>query len=144
MAPLAGREFNPAEDVAGGPMAVILSQKLWRRTFHSNPAIVDSRVLLRGEPHTVVGIMPESLADTADLWAPLRPSTTGEGGGTNYVILARASEQVVRRFVFGITSTDLLTFAAASIGIILIAVVASLAPAVRVSRIDPARSLRQE
>jgi predicted permease len=87
--PLAGREFDPAEDIAGGPMAVILSRKLWRRTFHSDPSIVGRRVLLRGEPHTVVGIMPDSLAGTADLWAPLRPSTTGEGGGTNYGIVGR-------------------------------------------------------
>jgi ABC-type antimicrobial peptide transport system permease subunit len=60
------------------------------------------------------------------------------------MILARASEQMVRRFVFGISSTDLVTFAAVSIGIVFIAAVASLAPALRVSRIDPAQALRQE
>ena len=60
------------------------------------------------------------------------------------VILARASEQVVRRFVVGVSSTDPVTFTAVSIGIVLIAAVASLAPALRVSRIDPAQALRQE
>lgn len=48
-------------------------------------------VLLRGEPHTIVGVMPSGFeADgRADLWTPLRPSVTGEGGGANYTIVAR-------------------------------------------------------
>lgn len=35
--------------------------------------------------------MPEGFRSLgpADLWTPLRPSTTGEGGGTNYGVLAR-------------------------------------------------------
>ena len=47
--------------------------------------------MLSGEPYTVIGIMPESFHanDAADLWTPLRPSTTGEGSGVNYSIVAR-------------------------------------------------------
>jgi hypothetical protein len=35
--------------------------------------------------------MPKGFRSTgeADLWTPLRPSTRGEGGGTNYLMIAR-------------------------------------------------------
>ena len=89
--PAAGREFTADEDLPGGPAAVVLSHDLARRLFAGGAAAVGRRVLLRGEPHTVVGVMPEGFrtAAPADLWAPLRASTAGEGVGTNYGIVAR-------------------------------------------------------
>ncbi len=89
--PTIGREFNPEEDRAGGPPVVLLSHAVWQRYFHGDPAVVGRGILLRGEPYTVVGIMPAGFrSDTkADLWAPLRPSRNGEGGGTNYHFIAR-------------------------------------------------------
>jgi predicted permease len=91
VAPLAGREFTAEEDREGGPAAVILSHALWRRLFNEDRSIVGRSVLLRGEPHTVVGIMPPAFRSfaPADVWTPLRPSTTGEGGGANYDLVAR-------------------------------------------------------
>ena len=88
---LIGREFTQTEDRAGGPMAVVLSYGLWRRMFFADPAIVGGKIVLRGEPYTIVGIMPSNFQSNVpvDLWTPLRPSTTGEGGGTNYRIAAR-------------------------------------------------------
>jgi predicted permease len=64
--PLMGREFAPEEDVPDGPPLVILSHALWENTFAADPDILGSTV-----------------------WTPLRPSTSGEGGGTNYTALAR-------------------------------------------------------
>ena len=88
--PKIGREFDTNEDRAGGPASVILSESLWRRFFHADPAMVGRTILLGGEPHTVVGVMPPfEWSATADLWTPIRPSRTGEGSGTNYGILAR-------------------------------------------------------
>jgi predicted permease len=94
VAPLIGREFNAEEDRAGGPSAVIISHALWHRYFHENQAVIGSRVVLRGEPYTIVGVMPAGFrgAVKADLWTPIRPSTDGEGGGTNYTIVARIKD----------------------------------------------------
>lgn len=94
VAPLIGREFSADEDRAGGPSAVILSHGLWRRYFHEDRGIVGRRVVLRGEPYTIVGVMPAGFrgAVKADLWTPIRPSTRGEGGGTNYTIVARIKD----------------------------------------------------
>jgi predicted permease len=89
--PVRGREFTPAEDVPDGPAVAVLSHRLWSEAFGADPAIVGGTVRLRGEPHTVVGIMPPGFrtAEDPDVWTPLRPSPTGEGSGTNYAVLAR-------------------------------------------------------
>jgi predicted permease len=90
IAPRIGREFDANEDRAGGPSAVILSEALWRRYFHGDPGIVGRSILLRGEPFTVVGVMSAfQWSASVDLWAPIRPSRTGEGSGSNYGIIAR-------------------------------------------------------
>lgn len=91
ISPLAGREFTRQEDVPGGPPLVILSYGLWQSVFHGNPQILGRTIDLRGAPFTVVGVMPPHFRTDvrADLWTPLRPSTSGEGGGQNYTIVAR-------------------------------------------------------
>ena len=90
-APMIGREFSPDEDRPGGPGAVVLSHALWLKYFGGDPNVVGRSILLRGEPHAVIGVMPEDfrwLSDT-ELWTTLRPSRTGEGGGSNYGMIAR-------------------------------------------------------
>ena len=99
--PALGREFSEDEDRANGPSAVILSDRLWTQAFHADPAIVGRAIVLRGEPHTVVGVLPRGftplgfIGGTAiDAWTPLRPSTQGEGGGENYGLIARLKDGV--------------------------------------------------
>lgn len=91
--PALGREFTPEEDVAGGPNAIILSHSLWQNAFGADPGVVNTSVLVRGEPHTVVGVMPESYRGTldADVWTPLRASRRGQGGGTNFGTILRVT-----------------------------------------------------
>ncbi len=94
--PMLGREFTRDEDRPGGPAVVVLSHHFWRRVFHEDPAIAGRKVILRGEPYTVVGVMPEYFRSDApaDLWTPLRPSNTGEGASANYDIIARPKRGV--------------------------------------------------
>lgn len=91
VSPLLGREFTSDEDRAGGPPVAILSYAFWQRSFASNPAILGAAITLRGEPYTVIGIMPAGFQTNgaADLWTALRPNTTGEGNGLNYGVIAR-------------------------------------------------------
>jgi predicted permease len=89
--PLIGREFTPEEDVPDGPAVAMLSHALWTRTFRADPDMLGKSIRLKGEAHTVVGIMPAEFRSPAeaDVWTPLRPSVTGEGSGTNYGVLVR-------------------------------------------------------
>ena len=91
VAPQYGREFLRTEDVAGGPPITVLSYDFWKRIFNGDPAALGRAITLRGEPYTIVGIMPKGFHTNAkvDVWTPLRPSRRGEGGGSNYLVLAR-------------------------------------------------------
>jgi putative ABC transport system permease protein len=89
--PAIGREFTADEDRANGPTAAILSHRLWMRLFNGDPGALGRSITLRGEPYTIVGVMPDGFTSggPVDLWTPLRPCRTCEGGGQNYEILAR-------------------------------------------------------
>src|SRR5216684_6780944 len=88
---LVGRNFSEAEDRPHGPKAAILSYSLWRNAFGSDPNILGQAILLKGEPFTVIGVLPE-VATTplnADLYTAIQPSREGEGGGTNFAVITR-------------------------------------------------------
>ena len=89
--PQVGREFTRQEDVPGGAAVAVLSYGLWQRVFHGDPSAIGRSMNLRGEPYTVVGVMPRGFRSTSvvDVWTPLRPSRTGEGSGQNYGVVAR-------------------------------------------------------
>src|SRR5262245_41094956 len=91
-----GREFTEEEDRVGGPAVAVLSYGLWARLFDRDPSAVGKTVMLRGESYEVVGVMPAGFTtgSPADVWTPVRPNTTGEGGGTNYSLYARVHRDV--------------------------------------------------
>jgi len=80
--PLLGRAFDDAEGQAGGPNVALLSEDLWRQSFHANPAIVGHTVTMGGKLHTIIGVMPENfhfpesvgLAVRNGVWLPLQPT----------------------------------------------------------------------
>jgi predicted permease len=92
--PAMGREFTREEDRVGGPTVTVLSDRLWRSVFDGDPSVLGRTVLLKGEPHEVIGIMPPSFRSSvdADLWTPIRPNTNGEGASPNYGIIARLKD----------------------------------------------------
>ncbi|HEY2545333.1 MAG TPA: ABC transporter permease [Candidatus Acidoferrum sp.] len=89
--PLLGRNFSEDEDRPHGPKAAILSYSVWRNVFEANPSILGRAILLKGEPYTVVGVLPQGATTpaNADLYTPLQPSRDGEGGGTNFEGITR-------------------------------------------------------
>jgi putative ABC transport system permease protein len=89
-----GRRFAPADDlppspaardasvsaaaashVPAAPSVVIISDRLWRRRFASDPAIIGRQCTLDDSLFTVIGVLPaqfeDVLAPAADIWAPL-------------------------------------------------------------------------
>ena len=86
-----GRSFSQEEDRPNGPAVAVLSYSLWQSAFQSDPGIVGRSVELKGEPYTVVGVLPRTAVTPshADVFTPLRPAPTGECGGNNCGILVR-------------------------------------------------------
>jgi len=61
------------------------------------------------------------------------------GGGA-----ALAVTRLLRGYLWGVTATDPVTFAGVMLVLLVVAAVASLVPAVRILRLDPAQTLRAE
>jgi predicted permease len=89
--PVAGRNFSETEDLPHGPKTAILSYALWRNTFAADRNLIGQAILLKGEPYTVIGILPQGAVTplNADLYTALQPSRQGEGGGTNFAVITR-------------------------------------------------------
>ncbi|HUR21291.1 MAG TPA: ABC transporter permease, partial [Vicinamibacterales bacterium] len=90
--PFIGREFAPEEARPGGPAVAILSHGFWQKVFSGDRNAVGQTVLLRGEPYTVVGVMPAGFQgiNEADVWTPLR----NVGQGLNYMVVVRPRDGV--------------------------------------------------
>ena len=86
-----GRNYSADEDRPHGPKTAILSYALWRTTFSANRNVLGQAVLLKGEPYTIIGVLPEGATTTlnADIYTALQASREGEGGGTNFEPIAR-------------------------------------------------------
>ncbi|HKR14164.1 MAG TPA: ABC transporter permease [Pyrinomonadaceae bacterium] len=56
--PLIGRSFLPEEDRPQANKVAVLSYSLWQSRYGGDRNILDRVILLNGEKHTVVGVMP--------------------------------------------------------------------------------------
>lgn len=73
VAPVLGRDFNPQEETYGGPAAVLISDRLWRRRFGADPSVIGKSLRLPRTPFAIIGVMPPSFAfpdRDVDVWAP--------------------------------------------------------------------------
>jgi predicted permease len=79
VAPALGRDFQPSEDVFGGPKVVIVSDRLWRRLFHGNRSVIGHPVKLAGDNFIIIGVTPRGFEDvlssSTDLWTPAQYDT---------------------------------------------------------------------
>jgi predicted permease len=62
-----GRLLLPAEDKPGEPPVVILSNRLWKRRFNSDPGIVGRSVQLNGKPFIVAGVLQQGFLLNAEV-----------------------------------------------------------------------------
>ena len=73
-----GRMIRPTDDrYDAGEQVVVLSDRLWRTHFGSDPGVVGSTVRLSGQPFEVVGVAPPDfsglvLGDGPDAWVPMQ------------------------------------------------------------------------
>jgi predicted permease len=79
IAPALGRGFTDAEYAAGGPSAVLISDRYWRRRFAADPNVVGRTIRIGRASSPIVGVMPASFQfpdREADVWSPVALSDT--------------------------------------------------------------------
>ncbi len=66
VSPEIGRTFSQDEDKVGGPPVVVLSDRLWRRSFNADPAVIGRSITLHDQNYTVIGVMPPQMTSPQD------------------------------------------------------------------------------
>ena len=69
-----GRTFVEGEDQGGKDHVAVLSNALWHSQFGGDPSIIGRSILLEGEAHTVIGVLPKGTPferGYARIWRPL-------------------------------------------------------------------------
>jgi putative ABC transport system permease protein len=83
--PMLGRNFAPGEDQSGYNQVIIVSYRFWQNRLSSRRDALGRKVLLNGQPHEVIGVMPPGfpfpggrqlsevvvLPDRSEYWTPL-------------------------------------------------------------------------
>jgi putative ABC transport system permease protein len=73
IAPQLGRDFTPQEEHFGGPNAVLITDRLWRRRFGGDPNAIGKNLRINSSSMPIVGVMPASFLfpdRNVDLWSP--------------------------------------------------------------------------
>jgi predicted permease len=71
--PAIGRDFTDSEKRYGGAPAVLISDRLWRRRYGADPAVVGKTLRFANATVPIVGVMPASFLFAnrgVDLWSP--------------------------------------------------------------------------
>src|ERR1700736_1840670 len=74
------RPFNDDEDKVGAPPVVVISDRLWRRAFSSDPSVLGRSITLHDQNYTVIGVMPPQMTSPqdSDVWlSMMRRSNNG-------------------------------------------------------------------
>ncbi|MGH9345745.1 MAG: ABC transporter permease, partial [Vicinamibacterales bacterium] len=82
--PAIGRGFTDAENQWDNRRFVVLSARVWRRRYGSDPRIAGRAIQLGGRPYVVTGVLPDTAEDLiaqrefdgAELWVPLAYDTS--------------------------------------------------------------------
>ena len=79
--PILGRNFTSEEDRRGANPTALISEGLWKRKFGSDRNVIGQRLIVAGQPRTIVGVIPASFRlhifnfRTADVYEPIGEET---------------------------------------------------------------------
>ena len=78
--PMLGRTFLPEDAKAGAPPVIVLSHRLWQSHFGGRTSLVGETITLDDKPNTVIGVMPKTFKDPANVAMAWRvfPNEGGE------------------------------------------------------------------
>ncbi len=86
--PLLGTIFTAEDDIFRAPMRVLLSERVWRDSYGSDPDIAGKPIELSGDQGTIIGVMPASyrFPNDQELWVSY--GHLGDGSGSNWALRA--------------------------------------------------------
>jgi len=58
--PILGRNFTSEEDRRGASQTALISEGLWKRKFASDRNVIGQRLIVAGQPRTIIGVIPAS------------------------------------------------------------------------------------
>ena len=58
--PILGRNFTSEEDRRGASPTALISEGLWKRKFASDQNVIGQRLIVAGQPRTIIGVIPAS------------------------------------------------------------------------------------
>ena len=80
--PALGRHFQPDENAAAAPHAVMISYEAWQGRFGGRTNVLGEAVILNGIPRTIVGVLPREFhfapAGRGEFWTTLRATDSCE------------------------------------------------------------------
>ena len=76
VSPAAGRGFLPEEDSPGAERVAVVSHEFWQRDLGASEQVLNRQLMLGGQPHRVVGVLPPSFvpplaSEPADLYTTI-------------------------------------------------------------------------
>jgi putative ABC transport system permease protein len=85
--PALGRSFRAEDDVPNAARVAVISDSLWKRRFGGDPTVVGRAITLSGEPHEVIGVLPQGFrpivaSQTGEIWRPLRINRAAPSRGS--------------------------------------------------------------
>jgi putative ABC transport system permease protein len=93
IAPMVGRDFVRAEEEIESGRVVMLSYGFWQRSFGGQTNVVGGTLVIDDQPHTVVGVMPQSFdfMRGTEIWTAMRRDTPwgSSRGPQNWHAIAR-------------------------------------------------------
>ena len=84
LTPIVGRTFVAGEDKPGAPKQVVVNEKTWRERLNSDRNLEGKKLILNGEPYSVIGVVSEKFKQPFDseveAWMPMVyfPGNTGQ------------------------------------------------------------------
>ena len=151
--PILGRTFTPSDFKPGNPSDVVPSYGLWQSRFGGKRDVLGRSILLDGVSHSVVGVMPPDFLMPGSgmyeaCWTPLVLTAKAESdildrsweawGRLNPGVSVKRAEAALG------LQTDPVIFAAVSLTLLSVALLASYIPACRAAKVDPMVALRCE
>ena len=94
-----GRTFTESDMVPNAPRVAILSDALWQRRFGGERDVVGRTVMLGGDLHEIIGVMPPgfrpAVIPAAQLWRPRQLNTANPSRGAVVLrVVARIQEDL--------------------------------------------------